>query len=113
MAGRLYRSIMAAELPLGQEHREAVHAGPEDQRELHGIAVVFLGDGTERSVVAKHRHLEKLDKLKALSRGKRLDRRQLAAFVKSLPIPADARKRLLELTPARYTGLAAELAKRV
>jgi len=53
------------------------------------------------------------DKLKAISRGKRLDRRQLAAFVKSLPIPPDAKKRLLALTPARYTGLATELAKRV
>jgi hypothetical protein len=33
--------------------------------------------------------------------------------VKSLPIPADAKRRLLALTPARYTGLAADLAKRV
>ena len=53
------------------------------------------------------------DKLKAISRGQRLDRAQLAAFIKALPIPADARKRLLDLTPARYTGLAAELASRV
>ena len=53
------------------------------------------------------------DKLKAISRGKRLDRRGLAAFVKGLPIPPEAKKRLLALTPARYTGLAAELAKRV
>ena len=29
---------MAAELPLGQEHSEPVHAGPEDEGELHGIA---------------------------------------------------------------------------
>jgi adenylosuccinate lyase len=53
------------------------------------------------------------DKLKAMSRGKRLDRKQLAAFVKTLPIPPEAKKRLLALTPAKYTGLAAELAKRV
>jgi adenylosuccinate lyase len=53
------------------------------------------------------------DKLKAISRGKRLDRSQLAAFVKALPIPPEAKKRLLALTPAKYTGLAAELAKRV
>ncbi len=52
------------------------------------------------------------DKLKAISRGKRLDRRRLAAFVRSLPIPPEAKMRLLALTPARYTGLAAELAKR-
>src|SRR3954471_24881528 len=53
------------------------------------------------------------DKLKAISRGKRLDRAALSQFIKSLPIPAEAKKRLLALTPARYTGLAAELARRV
>ena len=40
-------------------------------------------------------------------------RRELAAFVNKLPIPAQARKQLLALTPATYTGLAAALAKRV
>ena len=53
------------------------------------------------------------EKLKALSRGKRLDRRQLAAFIRRLPIPAAAKKRLLALTPARYVGLAAGLARRI
>jgi adenylosuccinate lyase len=53
------------------------------------------------------------EKLKALSRGKRLDRGQLAAFVRTLPIPAAEKQRLLALTPAAYTGLAAKLAKRV
>jgi adenylosuccinate lyase len=52
------------------------------------------------------------EKLKDLSRGKRLGRRQLAAFLKGLDLPAQAKKRLLALTPATYTGLAAELAKR-
>jgi adenylosuccinate lyase len=52
------------------------------------------------------------EKLKAISRGKRLDRKQIAEFVKKLPIPAEAKKRLLALTPATYTGLAASLAKR-
>ena len=52
------------------------------------------------------------EKLKALTRGKRLGRRELAAFVKKLPIPPEAKKRLLALTPATYTGLAVELAKR-
>ena len=53
------------------------------------------------------------EKLKALSRGKRLERKQLAAFVRELPIPAAEKKRLLALTPATYTGLAARLAKRI
>ena len=34
-------------------------------------------------------------------------------FVKELPIPAEAKKRLLALTPATYTGLAARLARDV
>jgi adenylosuccinate lyase len=53
------------------------------------------------------------EKLKHLSRGKRLDRAQLAAFVKALEIPDEAKKQLLALTPAKYTGLAADLAKRI
>ena len=53
------------------------------------------------------------EKLKALTRGKRLERHQLAAFIRRLAIPAAAKKRLLELTPATYTGRAAELARRI
>src|SRR5687767_15956844 len=66
-----------------------------------------------QQVMRRHGVPDAYDKLKAMSRGKRLERRQLAEFVKSLPIPAQAQKRLLALTPATYTGLAAELAKRV
>lgn len=53
------------------------------------------------------------EKLKALSRGRRLERRQLAAFIRRLPIPDAAKKRLLALTPAAYVGRAAELARRI
>ena len=53
------------------------------------------------------------EKLKAISRGQRLDRAQVAAFVADLPIPVEAKRRLLALTPALYTGLAADLARRV
>jgi adenylosuccinate lyase len=66
-----------------------------------------------QQVMRRHGVPDAYDKLKAISRGKRLDRRQLAEFVKKLPIPPEARKRLLALAPGKYTGLAAELAKRV
>ena len=66
-----------------------------------------------QQVMRRHGVPDAYDKLKAMSRGKRLGREALAEFVKSLPIPAQAKKRLLALTPATYTGLAAELAKRV
>jgi adenylosuccinate lyase len=66
-----------------------------------------------QQVMRRHGVPEAYEKLKAISRGKRLDRRELAAFVKALAIPDEAKKRLLALTPAKYTGLAADLAKRI
>jgi adenylosuccinate lyase len=65
-----------------------------------------------QQVMRKHGVPDAYEKLKALTRGKRLDRLQLAAFIRSLPLPADAKKRLLALTPASYIGLAPALAKR-
>jgi adenylosuccinate lyase len=64
-----------------------------------------------QQVMRRYGVADAYEKLKDLSRGKRLDRAQLAAFIRKLPIPADARKRLLALKPATYTGLAAKLAK--
>ncbi len=66
-----------------------------------------------QQVMRRHGVADAYEKLKAMSRGKRLDRSSLARFVKTLPIPPEAKKRLLALAPARYTGLAAELAKRI
>ncbi|MGE3676857.1 MAG: adenylosuccinate lyase [Burkholderiales bacterium] len=66
-----------------------------------------------QQVMRRHGVPDAYEKLKALTRGRRVDRKRLAAFVKSLPIPAAAKKRLLALTPAAYTGLAAGLARRV
>jgi len=56
---------------------------------------------------------EAYEQLKAISRGRRLERGALARFIRGLAIPPEAKKRLLALTPAKYTGLASELAKRV
>ena len=47
--------------------------------------------------------------LKELTRGHRTGPDELRAFVHSLDIGADAKARLLDLTPAGYVGLAAEL----
>ncbi|GAB3397808.1 adenylosuccinate lyase [Humibacter soli] len=51
--------------------------------------------------------------LKELTRGKRVDREGLAAFVETLDIGADAKARLLALTPAGYVGLASSLVDRL
>src|SRR5574341_233410 len=66
-----------------------------------------------QQVMRKHGVPDAYEKLKALTRGKRLDRHALAAFIRSLPIPAEAKKRLLALTPSSYVGLAPALAKRI
>ncbi|HEY5636587.1 MAG TPA: adenylosuccinate lyase [Burkholderiales bacterium] len=66
-----------------------------------------------QQVMRRHGVPQAYEKLKALSRGRRLDRRQIAAFVRRLAIPAAAKKRLLALTPGLYTGRAAELARRI
>eukprot|EP01083_Nonionella_stella_P017455 48843_1 len=53
------------------------------------------------------------EKLKELTRGRKITREIMSSFVQTLDIPDDAKKSLLNLTPAGYTGLAADLAKQV
>lgn len=53
------------------------------------------------------------EKLKELTRGKDITQEALHDFIRTLPIPDDAKERLLALTPATYIGLAAELARSV
>jgi len=44
--------------------------------------------------------------LKELTRGNAMDKQSIRAFIETLEIPQSDRQRLLELTPATYTGLA-------
>jgi adenylosuccinate lyase len=54
------------------------------------------------------------DKLKDLTRGKGgINKESLAAFIATLDIPEAEKQRLMQLSPATYTGKAAELAKRI
>ncbi len=53
------------------------------------------------------------EKLKKLTRGQRVDEQTLRAFVEQLEIPAEARERLLALSPQNYIGNAAEQARRI
>jgi adenylosuccinate lyase len=65
-----------------------------------------------QTVMRAHRVEGSYDKLKDLTRGKGgITRAGLHAFVRSLPLPADAKKRLLALTPSTYVGLAPRLAR--
>ncbi len=49
------------------------------------------------------------ERLKEMTRGQRITRESLQDFVRGLGLPADDEERLLELTPASYTGLAGRL----
>jgi adenylosuccinate lyase len=51
------------------------------------------------------------ERLKELTRGRRVNAEIMREFVEALPLPAEDKKRLLKLTPATYIGIAAKLAK--
>jgi len=52
---------------------------------------------------------EPYEKLKALTRGKRITREDIQRFVESLELADDDRTRLLEMTPSSYVGLGGKL----
>jgi adenylosuccinate lyase len=51
------------------------------------------------------------EKLKDLTRGQKIDAAAMREFIEKLEIPAEAKSRLLELTPGGYIGCAETLAK--
>lgn len=53
------------------------------------------------------------EKLKEMTRGRRITREALHSFISTLEIPQEERERLLAMTPASYVGKAVELAKRI
>ena len=53
------------------------------------------------------------ERLKEFTRGRTIDAAMLAAFIDGLPLSAAEKTRLRSLRPEGYTGLAAELARRV
>jgi len=53
------------------------------------------------------------EQLKELTRGKGISKDALREFITGLAIPQDAKDLLLAMTPANYTGIAAELAKAI
>jgi adenylosuccinate lyase len=70
-----------------------------------------LGEAVQ-TVMRRHGIPEPYEKLKALTRGRALDRARLQEFVATLELPAPAREALLALSPGTYLGKAEELARR-
>ena len=66
-----------------------------------------------QTVMRRYGVEEPYEKLKALTRGRRVDEDAMREFIKELEIPNDAKARLLAMTPQSYTGLAAKLAKEI
>ena len=67
-----------------------------------------------QTVMKRHGIEDAYEQLKALTRGQEgINRKTLHQFISGLGIPAAEKKRLLDLTPSTYIGLAAELAKRI
>jgi adenylosuccinate lyase len=66
-----------------------------------------------QTVMRRHGLPDAYERLKDLTRGKAITRELIHAFIRTLEIPAAERDRLLALTPATYTGLAAELAREI
>ncbi len=64
-----------------------------------------------QTVMRRHGLPNPYEQLKALTRGQGITAASMQAFVESLDLPAEAKARLRELTPGRYTGLAANLAR--
>jgi adenylosuccinate lyase len=66
-----------------------------------------------QTVMRRHGIADAYEQLKTLTRGRHITESALREFVGSLPLPENERKRLLELRPADYVGLAASLARDV
>ncbi len=66
-----------------------------------------------QTVMRRHGLPEPYEQLKAFTRGQPMTRELMQGFVHKLELPAAEKTRLLAMTPASYTGLAAALARDV
>jgi adenylosuccinate lyase len=74
----------------------------EDNQEVLAEAI--------QTVMRRYGIANPYEQLKTLTRGNRVTRAAFEEFIRGLDIPAEARVRLLALTPATYTGNAADMA---
>ena len=66
-----------------------------------------------QTVMRRHGIDKPYERLKALTRGRSIDRQALHAFIETLDLPAEDKARLLALTPATYIGEGEDLANDV
>ena len=66
-----------------------------------------------QTVMRKHGYSNPYDKLKEITRGKKIGKEEIRAFISSIELPEEDKMRLMELTPQKYIGLAEELVKHI
>jgi len=66
-----------------------------------------------QTVMRLHGVPEPYEKLKALTRGRGIDRERIREFITGLDVPGPDRDRLLALTPSTYIGNAAQMAREI
>jgi adenylosuccinate lyase len=66
-----------------------------------------------QTVMRRYKLANPYERLKELTRGKTITREAIQQFIGTLEIPQAERERLLAMTPGSYTGIGAELAKRI
>ncbi|GAB3752172.1 adenylosuccinate lyase [Lysobacter olei] len=66
-----------------------------------------------QTVMRRHGLPQPYEQLKALTRGHGIDKQSMRDFIAGLELPAEAKQRLLEMTPGSYIGIAERLAKEI
>ena len=66
-----------------------------------------------QTVMRRYGLPEPYEQLKALTRGQGITKESMRQFIAGLDLPADAKQRLLDLTPGGYIGLAEPLAREI
>ena len=90
-----------------------------DKLELNALALAADLDAAwevlaepVQTVMRRHGLPNPYDQLKDFTQGKPITKELMRGFIQGLPLPEADKQRLLALTPASYTGKAAELARR-
>ena len=87
-------------------------ANPERLAADLDVAWEVLAEAVQ-TVMRRHGLPNPYEQLKALTRGHGIDEASMRGFIESLDLPADAKTRLLAMTPGAYTGLAERLAREI
>jgi adenylosuccinate lyase len=85
-------------------------ANPDRLAEDLDAAWEVLAEAVQ-TVMRRHGLPNPYEQLKALTRGRGITAESMREFIDTLELPAEAKQRLLALTPAGYTGLAERLAR--